>query len=1015
MTMKRLSIYCILLLAVLASCSRDTIDLPGEKTAPMMISFGSESNVSIVSRSTLGDYPENRIYNIYIAVFNSSGEKVYTHFFNDSNLKTDYAAVESSSAPCWCVSNTSDASTITTKGSIKIPVNTSTDTYKIYGISNLDADMVNVSSDRLGAEIANEADLLNFVVTLNQNVISRNGYFPMSGVVSDVTIGDDKIIRGTDGNQANLLLYRMDAKVRFVFKTGTTPDANGQVIKTFTPGQWKVVNIPRKTYLMSYAQRRKTETTGQDAGATTDDFFTSNWAQFEEFPSDTQSEFSFYMLENRMTPKKTATTFPDRDRQVKLESGLNGEWEYANNLSTYVIVTGRVEMDLVNDDAGQTLGGEVQYIIHLGDFGTGGNISDFSTLRNTSYTYTVTVNSVNNIRVEVDTETTENQPGATGSVTIAKEEIALCDAHYVSKTLTFHAKYITDDLTWYVKTPFCDGKPQIIEGEDVPTGLDYKWCHFRLNQKDGEGNYYVKKRRKYTPEAYNAITCPDGEMDIITLVKYIKAQKKLYDDPQLSSTSDFDNTSEADGGPKISVTVHVDEYYYDAHPITGEQRSTLWKEFVNQPDRMMHILCNSNVSKDQESRSTGSVVTIQQKSIQSIFDTRTSNTSFSTAWGMEHKDEYPDIWIYGKGITIDGNGTVSPTQDRGNSELYNGRLNTMREWELVGANNTTFSSKSWETYMDVEVENEVPELSEDYRFLRYSCMTRNRDNNGNGVIDQDEVRWYLASIKQLVGIWIGSDVVSKDGRLYNRTATQMDSDDEGVWRQHVISSTKYSGNSNDPTIVWGEEGSSTGNMGGSYRWSNYKVNKWSVRCVRNLGTTNESKSSGYDLSETPDDYVKMTTNADGSYTFNNIYLNQSVMRYYTSRELDFDDEQSEQNRVYKKFEVAPSSSAKSFTSIKFQAMNDAISAQTINPYCPDGYRLPNQRELTLMRYYITGDFWSGIPFTRTYFSMGKLSDGKYKDKTNRTGYGYSGGNIFLDSDNNATTTVRCVRDVYSAD
>lgn len=106
-------------------------------------------------------------------------------------------------------------------------------------------------------EIANEADLLNFVVTLNQNVISRNGYFPMSGVVSDVTIGDDKIIRGTDGNQANLLLYRMDAKVRFVFKTGTTPDANGQVIKTFTPGQWKVVNIPRKTYLMSLRPTRE--------------------------------------------------------------------------------------------------------------------------------------------------------------------------------------------------------------------------------------------------------------------------------------------------------------------------------------------------------------------------------------------------------------------------------------------------------------------------------------------------------------------------------------------------------------------------------------------------------------------------------------------------------------------------------------------------------------------------------------------------------------------------------------
>ncbi|WP_292269883.1 DUF4906 domain-containing protein [Butyricimonas sp.] len=1011
--MKRLSVYCILLIAALAGCSRETIDVPGEKAAPLVISFGSESNVTVLSRSTLGDYPENRVHNIYIAVFNSEGQKVYTHFFDADNLKAKAADVESATDACWYVSNTTDASNSRTTGCIKIPVNPGTG-YTLYGISNLDADMVNVSSDRLGAEITAEADLKDFVVTLNQNVISRNGYFPMSGVVDGVTVDNSGYIKA-DGNTANLQLRRMDAKVRFVFQTGTTPDANGQVIKSFTPGQWKVVNIPRKTYVLPYAERGITATAGYDAGTTADDFFASNAVQFEKFPTETRSEFSFYMLENRMTPKKTAAKFADRDRQVKTAEGLNGEWEYANDLSTYVVVTGRVEMDLVNDDAGQTLGGEVQYIIHLGDFGTNGSPNDFSTHRNTSYTYTVTVNSVNNIRVEVDTETTENQPGATGTITIAKEEIALCDAHYVAKTLTFHAKHITDDLTWYVKTPFCDGKPQLIEGEDVPTGLDYKWCHFRLNEKNTAGNYYENRRRKYTPDAYDAVTNPGGEMDIITLVKYIKAQKKLYDDPLRRDESAFDNTPEADGGPKICLTVHVDEYYYDAHPITGEKRTTLWKEFVNQPDRMMHILCNSNISKDQESRSTGSVVTIQQKSIQSIFDTRVSNTSFSTAWGMEHKDEYPDIWTYGKGVQINSSGVVSPSENRGNNELYNGRLNTMREWGLVNANGTTFDTEvPWDRYMAVEVENDIPELSDEYRYLRYSCMTRNRDNNGNGKIDQDEVRWYLASIRQLVGVWIGADVIDHDGRLYNRTATEMDSNDEGVWRQHIISSTAYADNSNNPTVVWSEEGSATGDLGGSYVWSNKKVTRWSVRCVRNLGTANETKTEGYDLTETPNDYIDVTENTDGSYTFDNINLNQTAMRYYTSRELDYDDELSEQNRVYKKFEAAPSASAKTFGATNFQNMNDAVSKQSTNPYCPPGYRLPNQRELTLMRYYIPANFWSGTPFTRTYYSMGSLTDGKYKGKTNRTGYGYSGGNIFLDQ-GSTTTTVRCVKDIYSAD
>ena len=104
-------------------------------------------------------------------------------------------------------------------------------------------------------------------------------------------------------------------------------------------------------------------------------------------------------------------------------------------------------------------------------------------------------------------------------------------------------------------------------------------------------------------------------------------------------------------------------------------------------------------------------------------------TPLSHGLGMEHKD----IRIYGstgKELRLMGTGQFPHARTGGNSELYNGRLEHDEGMGTCRANNTTFSSKSWETYMDVEVESKC-QLSEDYRFLRYSCMTRNRDNNSN--------------------------------------------------------------------------------------------------------------------------------------------------------------------------------------------------------------------------------------------------------------------------------------------
>ena len=1056
--------YITLILAALMTllaaggCVREEFRSGGlaEGEGWLTLQFGSSDNVEIQTRATLNHASENRVLNAYLFLFDSGGNKVYGKWFGTLEKVESDNAVLSAGEDCWYVKNATSSGEKTT-GSIKIKAPAGTG-FRLYLLTNLDADMVRVSSDVLAHNIDSEADLKKFPVYLNQETVSRNGYFPMSGNLSDIDIADGG---STSGGELNLT--RLDAKVRFIFKAGDREDERGQTIKSFTAKQWRVINVPRTSNMMAESG------IGKDAGAVdpatgidnypehAPDFFDSSWTNFEDFTAAGTSEFSFYMLENRQTPKAAPATYQDRSRQIKLADGHNKStsvtytnpasgkqesrsmriFQNANDFSTYVLVSGRVEMKLENDDAGQTLAADVQYLIHLGDWtqGTSGSswssdqyseLADYNICRNTSYTYTVTINSVNNIRVEVETsggdvsKVEENQPGASGLVTIAKEEIALCDAHYTSKTMTFHAKNfldangnsVADELTWSVKTPYCDGMPTYgPNGEDIPDGLDYKWVRFRLNKKDDAGNYYSDKRRKYTPRVFTTSSTErtaeenkedddgtpglagkhnDGCMDIRGLVKYIKEQADKYEKDLEYGThnSDFDNGGLGDGttdplGPKICVTAFVDEFYYEKNPITGVTSPTLWKEFVNQPDRTMHILCNSQVSKDGESRATGSVITIQQKSIQTIYNTDPSINSLTSAWGLEFEDEYPEIWEFPQASGI------------GNDSNSNGLLNSAKLWGLNSGN--SFQTKRWDTFMDFEVDNDTPQLNDSYKNLRYSCLTRNRDLNGDGVIDRDEIRWYTASINQLIGLYIGDGLVDPKSRLYNRSAEEQASSTASDWMQHVASSTVYN-NSGHPTIVWAEEGIATGSGGDDQEGAG----KMTVRCVRNLGL-----SADGELTDEPQDYIQQSSD---KLTFTNTYLNHAALRYYTSRELDLHNQNAEENRLYKKFEVYSTKTSYG-SNVNFVDLNknvtSAIDKGEDNPYCPAGYRLPNQRELAIMKYY--GVLDNTVVMSRTGYSFGNIAD-IGSNKVQKSGFSYSGGNITLNVKASANA-ARCVRDI----
>ena len=1058
--------WMVALVLMCLSCVREEIAPVtggvGDGEGLLLLNFGVNESVEVQTKATLPAHTEQGVFNMYVFVFDEKGNKLAGQFFDSGNLaEGGIEEVSKASDNCWGVNNATKDSGNKTNGRVKLRCSAG-EKLTLYVIANLDSDMVRVSSDLLSSAVHVEEDLKKFTAFMNQQIVSRNGRFLMTGKVSGVTINKASETNVTQTVIKPLMLERVDAKVRFKFK-------KGENVKRFEARQWKVVNVPRVAYALSYGQRGENGERGKDYGnvdpATergdyskyAGNFFTTDFVNFEDFTAEGTSggtsEFSFYMMENRQVPKITDKAeykagYHDRSRALKTSDDLNDKcsvsytvngvehsrdirmFEYANDFSTYVVVTGYVEMELKNNDAGNVLGGDVEYLIHLGDWGK--SIDNYNIERNTSYTYTVTINSVDNIILEVETskngaEFKEEQPGATGQVTIAKEEIALCDCHYVSKTISFRLsnffrngmvesdKCIVDELTWSVKTPFGEGEPSNTGDMDFSSDLDYKWVHFRLNRKGKDGKY-LETRRKYTPREFHSSDVyrsddtdnkeddgdpgvagyhNDGVMTVPRLCRFIKNEVKKYLDNNITMCA-FDN----DTDPKITLTVFVDEYYYDENPITQEKRSDLWKWFVNQDDRKLHILCNSEKSKDMESSSTGSVVTIQQSSIQCVYNTDPSYTDLKTAWGVENKDEFDGKWTdYSK---------INSGKNRGNNKLVNGLYNSCKEWEL------DFGVSKWFTYMDYEVENDSPQLQDTYNCMRYACMNRNRDNNGDGKIDRNEVRWYLAAINQLVGMYVGDGLLNSNTKLYCKNPEDQASTDYNKWQQHIVSSTMSGSNSDDPTILWAEEGISTGPF---FHGEGNCVKGTAIRCVRNLGYIYDKSDESYPIEEEPEDYIKWEKRSDRSYLFTCTHLNELALRYYTSSELIFADERSQENNLYKQFEMLPGKydCSKAYASNPdgksyFELFNEEVTNGVISgeghPYCPKGYRTPSQIEAAIMRYYVE-DWGVSKTMTRTYWSFGKR--GKNTKNSKKVGFSVQGTNVTV---NDAMITeVRCVRDV----
>lgn len=1060
-------LFALLFSVSMNSCHEDieleqTGNVGEEVWTTLRFGYQDYENVTVTTRATLDDVPEARVQNIFVFIFYGE-QRIYAHYFDNDNLVGTEAAVKVAPSHCWYVENmqrNSDGTfTNDTHGTIRVKAPQANGT-TMYLIANIDADMVNISPEKLNM-IKTKSDVESLTATLNQKTTSRNGYFPMVAKVEDVNI------TATEITSSNLpaQLERLDAKIQVNFRVAVgnvIVNEKGdtiQMLKAFEPQSWQIKNIPLGANMVS-------KTTDYEASG----YFDSEEVAFETrdnieityhfknlagIEKDTTVNtlshgFSFYMVENRESANKknSASNVHNREKRIKNATGeydtsSSNLWLNAPENATYMVVKGEVQMevDVSSEAKKQQLAANVTYYIHLGDITN--SFDNYDIERNTKYTYNIIIKGVNAIEVEVASSQSknaskveENQAGATGMVYIARESIFTFDSHYGQRVISIDQEYIDPKaITWFVSTPFGkEGTPYDNTGTANPTGMDYKWVQFMVNQKNSDGSYN-KNNQSYPGYKGNPYQTErsDSLQYITEFTEYIQEQKSKFDkDPK---SSDFKKELDEDWKAafpddeskwyryRIYATIFVNEFYYEEHPISGDKSPDLWKRFVNKPNRMMHILCDNQKSLDKESSSTGSVITIRQRSIQTPYNL--NKASLTTAWGTETEDEMRNsqFWFYS---TEEENNKLadlpSVATNKGNTSSENGRINTAKLWGLV--NGTNYSNTiEWTDYLDYNRENDhknndgyyISFLIDDKATMLYAPLLRNRDNNGNGKIDADEIRWYIASMGQLYGIYMGELGLNTEAKLYTEdmanatgTITTGPFAPTGVgvaaakWKNHVVSSTK--GSNNGPRILWAEEGISTSNYRQDLGWG--LMGYYTIRCLRNLGmdysNEDEAKIAIVDETHYPEDLIKVirptgTITKDSEYKFDLSNINDKSLRYYTTHELEPANERAEMARTYYGFKTGPiSTKVSDYSTLKTMLEKGGSPCET-------DWRVPNVREGALMYLYCNdADWWKvGDDSYETIVST-------YYSRNNTRTWHFHNGYASLDGDK--TVYIRSVQD-----
>lgn len=733
---------------------------------------------------------------------------------------------------------------------------------------------------------------------------------------------------------------RLISHVKFNFSYDTNK------IQSFDPVSATIHNIPTLSWLAERLDGMPGNAV-TNAGDTSGDAdaFTSSQRFYNFNKSGNTYSIDWYQMENRRKAVETVTSYAQREKERQNDDGTNtgmyiplcgnsGTTYEKNNNATFL--TFNVRMTLTDK---RTV--DATYTIHLGYCEGSGNdkYADYNCRRNYKYTYNVKINDVKKIEVEAQRSAESYEHGAEGVITKVDAAFFNADSHFEQYIVQFTSEELST-LKWSMRIYTNQRDFITITDENYSTFDEkyYNWVEFIPNNNNNSDTYCAE----YNPN---------------NVIKLTELKDKT-------------------GG---YFTMFINEYIYEDQATSGHygDLTPSWKEYVNIPDRTMWLKVEENRSTDGESVLITSKYAVQQKSLQTYYGIAASNPDQSLA--LEHINESEKVNF--------------KILDHKASD-HGGRYQTAEKIKLLddkGNIQSGLNSPYWGTSLNLnalETGYGVPKISDGVEHP-YACLNRNRDLNGNGRIDANEMRWFVPSMNQYIRFVMGAQSLSSP--IYDFSDKTL-----GAYASY------YHYFSAEGGTLWAEEYMSTANENNNATY---------VRCARYLGVDQTTIPSVL-----PAQPAFEKINGKNKIIFH--YGNESL-RSKVNGTLTWHYVNSEYNRPYKAFEYKgqsddidltkdnpfDKSGTQMTTKLWFDNINNTNPCDKFNTNGETGWRIPNQVEMAAIMIEDGGSLSQNtyyITATREYF----------RNQTEQRSMGIDGTRkiavaVSLPRD----VLLRCVRDV----